>query len=228
MSKCNLFLSEHKSNNHRKLLEKGMYTAFSVNFLAFNTSDGPVDTVPFLEISKAMGRGLGYAGEGDVLTASLVGALNQSFGKTTFTEIFCPDWKGGSLFLSHMGEVNPEVAADTPRLCDKDFPWTNAQNPAVITCAPEPGPAVLVNLAPGPDNSFRLIAALVDILDDTPNPALHDSVRGWIRPSCVLETFLEQYSRLGGTHHSALVIGDHVEDISAFASFAGIECVMIE
>jgi hypothetical protein len=31
--------------------------------------------MPFLEFSKAMERGIGYAGEGDALTAVLVGAL---------------------------------------------------------------------------------------------------------------------------------------------------------
>ena len=211
----------------RLFLENGDYTAFSMNFLAFNSSEGCVDTVPFLEASKAMARGMGYAGEGDVLTASLVGALNSAFGKTTFTEIFCPDWKGGSLFLSHMGEINPEVAAEKPRLCEKEFPWTDAQNPAVITCAPTPGPAVLVNLAPGPDDTFSLIIAPVEVLGDTSNPALYDSVRGWIRPSCPLERFLEQYSRFGGTHHSALVLGDRAEAIAAFASFAGIELRII-
>ena len=43
--------------------------AFSFNFQAFTSKEPPVDTVPFLEASKAMARGIGYAGEGDVLTA---------------------------------------------------------------------------------------------------------------------------------------------------------------
>jgi L-arabinose isomerase len=211
----------------RRYLEEGGYSAFSMNFLAFDSSDGPVNTVPFLEASKAMARGIGYAGEGDVLTASLVGALSRAFGKTTFTEIFCPDWKGNSLFLSHMGEINPEVAADTPRLSEKDFPWTNAMNPAVIGCAPAPGPAVMVNLAPGPDDSFDLIVAPVEVLGDASNPALHDTVRGWIRPWMPLELFLETYSCHGGTHHSALVLGDKAEAVEAFAAFAGIECISL-
>ncbi|MEW6239132.1 MAG: hypothetical protein AB1656_27435 [Candidatus Omnitrophota bacterium] len=212
----------------RHYLEKNHYTAFSQNFLAFDSNEGPIDTVPFLEASKAMARGVGYAGEGDVLTAALVGALQCAFGKTTFTEIFCPDWKGGSLFLSHMGEINPETAAQKPRLIEKDFPWTGARNPAVITCAPAPGPAVLVNLAPGPQDSFRLILASVEVLGDALNTALRDSIRGWIKPSPPLEHFLEAYSRNGGTHHSALVLGERAEALNTFAAFAGVEVVRIE
>lgn len=211
----------------RRKLEAKAYSAFSMNFLAFDKGDGPVNTVPFLEASKAMARGIGYAGEGDVLTAALVGALSRGFGKTTFTEIFCPDWKGNSLFLSHMGEINPEVAAERPRLVEKPFPFTAAQNPAVITCAPKPGPAVFVNLAPGPDNTFSLIVAPVEVLGDATGKELRNSVRGWIRPGCGVAAFLEVYSRHGGTHHSALVLGNQAEAIAGFAQFSGIECCMI-
>ena len=211
----------------RRRLESGGYTAFSMNFLAFDRSDGPVNTVPFLEASKAMSRGIGYAGEGDVLTAALVGALAQAFGRTTFTEIFCPDWEGDALFLSHMGEINPEVAADTPRVIQKPFPWTPAQDPAVLTCAPAPGPAVFVNLAPGPQDTFTLIVSRVDVLGDTTVEGMRDSIRGWIRPAGGVSAFLEAYSRNGGTHHSALVLGEHLADVEAFARFAGIDCVVV-
>jgi L-arabinose isomerase len=211
----------------RRLVDERGCNAFSMNFMAFGSREGPVSTVPFLEASKAMARGLGYAGEGDVLTASLVAALNGAFGRTTFTEIFCPDWKGGALFLSHMGEINPEVAAEKPRLCGKDFPWTGAHDPAVITCAPAPGPAALVNLAPGPGDSFSLIVAPVTMLGDATSAEMRDSIRGWAKPSVPLEEFLERYSTLGGTHHSALVLGERAEGIAAFGRFAGIPTTVI-
>jgi len=210
----------------RRRLDQG-YGAFSMNFLAFDKPDGAIDTVPFLEASKAMSRGLGYAGEGDVLTAALVGALNQAFGLTTFTEIFCPDWRGGALFLSHMGEINPDVLAGRPRLCEKPFPFTPAQNPAIVTGPPRPGPAVFVNLAPGPGDGFGLIAAPVSLVGDATAPEMQDVIRGWMRPSSGVEAFLEAYSKHGGTHHSALVLGDHVEAIAAFARFACLDCVVI-
>lgn len=215
----------------RRLLEERGYGAFSMNFLAFGSAQEPIDTVPFLEASKAMERGLGYAGEGDVLTASvvggLVGALGGAFGETTFTEMFCPDWKGNSIFLSHMGEINPAVAAAKPRLCEKPFPYTPAHNPAVLACALRPGPAVLVNIAPGPEDTFTLLVAPVEVLEDADNPAMRSTIRGWIRPRRPVAEFLEDYSRHGGTHHCALVFpgprgGDLTEALEAFAMFAGL------
>lgn len=211
----------------RRALENGDYDAFSVNFLAFDQPDGPVCTVPFLEISKAMSRGIGYGGEGDVLTASLTGALARAFGQTTFTEIFCPDWKGHSLFLSHMGEINPDIAADKPRLVEKPFDFTPAQNPAMLACAPQPGPATFVNIAPAPEDEFLLIVAPVEVLEDTHNEAMSNIVRGWIRPDAGLETFLETYSWHGGTHHSALVLGNQVDGLSMLAQFAELDCCII-
>lgn len=211
----------------RRLLTEGGFNAFSANFLAFDKSDGPVNTVPFLEASKAMARGIGYAGEGDVLTACLIGALASSFGKTTFTEMFCPDWKGASIFLSHMGEINPEVMAGKPVLREKPFPFTPAQNPAVFAGSPAPGQAVFVNLAPGPADRFGLILAPVEILPEQPNPSMAQSVRGWMRPRRAIADFLEEYSRHGGTHHSALVFGDCLEGLLAFAEFVDFDCVVI-
>ena len=212
----------------RSLLEDRACGGFSVCFLEFDSPDEPISTVPFLEAGKALTRGIGYAGEGDVLTAALVGALARGFGDTTFTELFCPDWRGNSLFISHMGEFNPAVAAGKAVLREKDYPFSDAQNPAFFTGAPRPGPAVLVNLAPGPDDSFRLIAAPVEVLKDSTRQDAQSMIRGWLRSSLSTAAFLEEYSRLGGTHHSALVLGDKTEAIRAFAAFVGIECCVLK
>jgi len=212
----------------RRFLAEGGYTAFSFNFQAFDTSTGPVDTVPFLEASKAMARGLGYAGEGDVLTAALVGALAATFGDTSFTEIFCPDWKHNVLFLSHMGEVNPDLLAGTPELVEKPFPFTPAHNPAMIAGAFRPGAATLVNLVPGPDDRFSLVLAPVEMLPEPRGAGFAGQVRGWLRPALPVAAFLERYSMAGGTHHSALVYGhNRLEPLQAFARFQNWSCEII-
>jgi len=207
----------------RAFLEAEKTDAFSANFQCFQSGEGPVDTVPFLEISKAMSRGIGYAGEGDVLTASLVAALLSAFEKTTFTEMFCPDWQGNAVFLSHMGEINPAVLKERPRLCEKEFRFGGAKNPAVITGAMREGPAVLVNLAPGPDDTFGLLVVPCEVLEDTRHEQMRDAIRGWVRFSLDLEDLLESYSRHGGTHHSALVWGDQADAMMAFGKFMGLD-----
>jgi L-arabinose isomerase len=211
----------------RHRLTSGRYGAFSMNFQAFRSPTPPIDTVPFLEASKAMARGVGYAGEGDVLTAALVGALQRAFGRTTFTEIFCPDWAGNRLFLSHMGEINPAVVAGRLPMLEKPYPFSPTQNPAFITGAPAAGPGVYVNLSPGPDGSFRLILCPVEVLGDSPRAEYRGLIRGWFRSALPVAEFLEAYSRAGGTHHSALVLGHRVEPLRALAGLLGMECLVI-
>jgi len=214
----------------RRLLDDGGYGAMSVNFQAFDGAGRPACTMPFLEISKAMARGIGYGGEGDVLTAALVGALARAFGAVTFTEIFCADWSGGTLFLSHMGEISPAVLTGRPRLFAKPFFVPGVPPPAVVTGAVTPGPAAFVNLAPVPDDTFTLIVAPVDVLaeDDTLDPAMRDTVRAWVRPRLPAAEFLEAYSRAGGTHHSALVLGDVAEAVAAFGRQIGVDVLEID
>jgi hypothetical protein len=52
-----------------------------------------------------------------------------------------------------------EVAGDGPRIFEKPLPFMGGYSPAVLTCAAQPGPAVFVNLAPGPEDTFSLIVA---------------------------------------------------------------------
>jgi L-arabinose isomerase len=230
---CNLPMDVHSRSVRvglglKRLLDEGPYAAFSLSFLSFQDPDSPANTVPFLEISKAMARGVGYAGEGDMMTASFVGALSRGFGKTTFTEVFCPDWKGDSLFLTHMGEINPELAAERPVIVEQQFPFTEALNPAFLVCSLRPGPAVYVNLAPGPEESFSLLVAPVEVLADVTDERWSRTIRGWVRPACGVAHFLEANSRTGGTHHSALVLDQTPDALVAFGGFLGIDCHVFE
>lgn len=203
----------------RRLLDVCDYTGFSVNFQAFARPRQP--PMPFAEISKALARGTGYGGEGDILTACLCGALARGFGDTTFTEIFCSDWRGNSLFLSHMGEINPSIAASRACLVASETPFAGVKTSKLV-CGIRRGPAVFANIVPGPGNRFDLLVAPVEMLGDTTCRAMEETVRGWMRPLLPVAAFLEEYSRFGGTHHSVLVMGEHTEAITAFARFAGL------
>jgi len=201
----------------RAILDETGANAFSMNFQTFDLDAG-TPTVPFLEASKAMARGIGYAGEGDVLTASFVGALMAGFGEATFTEMFCPDWEGNSIFMSHMGECNIALAASRPKLVEKDYSFGNVRNPAVALFPLRPGPATLANIAPGPRGGFSVIAARVEVLERGLSSSFRDVPHFWIRPrNADVRDFLRLYSEAGGTHHLALLPGDHTDGLRRVA-----------
>lgn len=203
----------------RKWMENEGLSAFTMNFGAIDASSG-FPTVPFLEASKAMARGKGYAGEGDILTAALVGALVSVYPETTFTEIFCPDWENDTLFLSHMGEFNLELAENVV-LKTMEMPLLSVASPVVAVGRFRGGAAVFVDLAPGLDNSYTLIVAPVEVLGKDGEDKMSDSIRGWIKPTIPIADFLEDYSKLGGTHHAAMVYGDVIDDMIRFGRIMG-------
>lgn len=203
----------------RKWTEREALTAVTVNFLATVNGTG-LSCMPFLEASKAMVRGLGYAGEGDGLTAALVGALSSTFAEVSFTEMFCPDWKSGSVFLSHMGEMNLCLARDKPLLMDTESPFVGTGTAVAAYGCFKPGKAAIVNLAPGREG-FSLIVANGEMLDTNSSDSMKASVRGWFHPDKKLPEFLEEYSRAGGIHHSALVYGYHINEIAGFGRIMG-------
>jgi L-arabinose isomerase len=204
----------------RRWIEREKLTAFTVNFLDFKRTGG-LPTVPFLEACRAMQRGIGYAGEGDVLTAALVGALASVYPQTTFTEMFCPDWKGETIFLSHMGEVNLALLSGRPALVEYPFIFGDVDNPVKITGCLRGGEAAFVNLAPLPAGRFRLILAPVAMLQPKGKDNFGDSVRGWMKPRMTIREFLAKYSCLGGTHHAALVYDADLHVLTDFGRFMG-------
>ena len=131
----------------RKWIESKKLDAFTFNFLDITRAKG-FDTVPFLEASRQMASGVGYGGEGDVLTAALVGTLLQENADTSFSEMFCPDWKNGTVFLSHMGEMNYRLVDGRASLMHKEYGYSDTGEPVYVCGRFRPGDFVLVNLAP--------------------------------------------------------------------------------
>lgn len=210
----------------RKWIEYEELNAFTMNFRVAGHFRG-FPTMPFSEAGKEMAAGIGYAGEGDVLTAAFIGALMAGFKEVNFAEMFCPDWKNGTVFLSHMGEINHAIALNKHMII-KDFPYATGYDPTCILGHMKSGKACFVNLAPTGDSEFEVIAAdgnMILLPQEIKN--FNDTVSGWFQPEKPLTEFLEEFSRSGGTHHSAVVYGVDTESICCFARRLGIKCKVI-
>jgi len=212
----------------RKWIETENLSAFSVNFLQIGEETG-LSYMPFMEACKAMGRGVGYAGEGDILTASFTGAFLKGFEETSFIEIFCPDWRGNTLFLSHMGEMNINLAAKPPEIFEKLFTFggEGTVNPVACSGCYKNGKGVFVNVFKG-RNGFKLLVSPVAIKAESENENnFKGIIRGWIKPQKSAGEFLEDLSRTGATHHSILIYAASVEQIRFFGELLDLEIVEI-
>ncbi len=210
----------------RKWLANNDLGAFTMTFLSAGKVDG-FDTMPFSESSKAMARGIGYAGEGDVLTAALVGALSKTFDKVNFTEMFTPDWKGNAIYMSHMGESNLKLLENRKTVI-KPFPYADGPDPTCILGHMVAGKACVLNLLPNAEGWFDVVICEGDMLQlpDVIENRL-TAMNGWFKPNGDLVDFLEAYSELGGTHHSALVYGVSARSLTLFAKTLGMKVTVL-
>ena len=209
----------------RKWIEKEDLSEFTVKFREIRPENGIV-VMPFVEASKAMARGVGYAGEGDVLTASITGALMRGFPETAFVEIFCPDWKNGSVCLSHMGEINLALTAQKPEIKEIPFVFGEADDPVVCYGCYKSGEAVFVNVYRDEDK-YNMLISPVEMLDNE-GDKFAGTVRGWMKPKMPLGDFLEKISRAGVTHHSSLVYNASLEELEFFGKILGLNVVVVK
>lgn len=199
----------------RKWIEDKKLTAFTANFLTVNKDFG-LSGVPFAEANRAMERGIGYAGEGDILTSAFTGALMSVSSEASFIEMFCPDWKNNLIFISHMGEMNTALSSDKPKYMVKPMKYSDIDT-TWICGTYKAGKATLINLLPVSGGKFRVIASLVDMRVPKCDKFRGSSTCGWFEPAKKISDFLQDYSKLGGTHHLNLMYADERKTAEAFA-----------
>ena len=205
----------------RKWIEDNKLTAFTANFRTVGKDFG-LAGMPFAEANRAMERGTGYAGEGDVLTAAFTGALMTVSSEASFIEMFCPDWKNNLIFISHMGEMNTALSVDKPKYMVKPMKYADIDTTWLCGTYKE-GKATLINLLPIANNGFRVIVSYVDMKVPKCDKFRGNATCGWFEPAKNIGDFLQDYSKLGGTHHLNLMYGDARKIAEAFAKTKGYE-----
>ena len=195
----------------RKLLDDGGNPGFSTHFESLGR-DGRFEQLPLLAASNLMADGYAYAAEGDTLTTSLMLAAQTMIGDANFSEMYAMDFELDSVLVSHMGEGNWKVArSDRPvRLIDRELGIGGLGNPPTTVFSAEPGPATMADLIPLEGEVFRLVVGRGEVLDtpELPNvemPYFH------FRPATGVRAFMDDWLRLGGTHHFVVNLGEHAD-----------------
>ena len=207
----------------RKIIKEKGLDAFSVNFLGVNNDN--LGNMPFIEACLQMQNGVGYSGEGDILTASFVGALLKTFNEVSFVEIFCPDWKENRLLISHMGEMNFTLLREKPTLATGIFSYTDAGTLAKTSGAFKDGKGLYCNIFRVENEKFAMSVSEVDI--SYVEGQVSESIRGWIKPKTNISDFLEKLSENGAIHHGFLVYGVDIKAMKTFGRALNMEVIEI-
>ncbi len=201
----------------RSLIQENHLDAFTMNFLELI---GKIPTIPFLGINKLIGEGMGYAGEGDIITAALVAEMRRLAGAANFTEIYTLDYEQNLMVMTHMQECNPALARKDSRikLVSKDFWAKGCDAYAGMHFTLEPGPVTLVCLTTDAKGDFIYIVYETDIMDR--RLFKHFDIPHWvIQLSEPPGDFLTRYSMSGGSHHLAAVPGKQAGAVEKLARF---------
>ena len=203
----------------RTLLARADSRACGLNFLELCNNERVADGL-HVAASMLMNEGLGYAGEGDWVTAVLVRGMQQGFGVATFSEIFSIGYADHRVLLKHWGEGNLALARAKPRLLASKFTDRGTAEFAIADFEFAPGPATLVNLNSTAEEKGQLVSISGTITEDhLPNI---DGPRGVFQPDrdniCDL---LTEYACAGGSHHLALLKGTPVDVLEKVCRLAG-------
>jgi L-arabinose isomerase len=210
----------------RAVLAEHGCEAYSTHFDAI-AQDGRFARLPLAAASTLMAEGVGYAAEGDALTAALWCAGRTQFGDTQFTEMYAMDFPTDSILMSHMGEGNWRLArADRPvRLIKRPLGIGGLGDPPTFLFQYAVGPATLATLLSLAGTRFRLVVAEGEILDTDELPHL-EMPYGNFRPASGVRACMNAWLRAGGPHHQVLNPGHHAADWEVFCELAGIELVV--
>jgi len=187
----------------RTLLQQAGSSACGLNFVELCNHRRVADSL-HVASSMLLSEGLGYAGEGDWVTAVLVRGLQQGFGAASFSEIFSIGYEDRRLLLKRWGEGNFRLARARPRLLKGRLADRGPAEFALADFEFEPGPATLVNLNSTAAGQGQLL---------TIGGRIHeDHLPQIIGPRAIFQPdgddvsdLLTAYAYAGGSHHLALV-----------------------
>jgi L-arabinose isomerase len=208
----------------RKVVADRRLDAIAIHYEVLG-ADPRFTALPFTAVTKLITEGIGFGGEGDITSASCVTAMHYLTGLSTFTEMFCMDFIGGTVLMSHFAEGNLNFAADRPKMIRREG-WVGSGGvSSALAFSFTPGPVTMVNLTIGAGGKAKLIATTAQIQDYALPDGMTPHCR--LKPDCDLRTFLDAYLHYGGSHHVALVEDNRLSLVEKFAGLMGLELAVI-
>lgn len=212
----------------RTFLEEGNFKGFSDTFEDLHG----MTQLPGIASQRLMGQGYGFAGEGDWKTAALVRAMKVMGSGLPGGNGFMEDYtyhfdpKNPLVLGSHMLEVDESLAEGDISCEVHPLGIGGKADPVRLVFNSSAGPALNASVV-DMGNRFRLIVNEVEAVKAEHNLPKLPVARVLWKPLPDMKTGAAAWIYAGGAHHTGYsqnLTAEHMED---FASFAGIEYVLI-
>ncbi len=212
----------------RRFLESKGAKAFTTSF---DELEG-MKQLMGLASQRLMAEGYGFGAEGDWKTAALVRTMwvmGQGLpGGQSFLEDYTLNFDGqnSSILQAHMLEINPEIAAQKPRIEVHFLGIGDARICARLVFQAHPGEGIAATVV-DMGNRFRMIVNEVDVIEPQALPKLPVACALW-KPLPNFEIGAGAWILAGGTHHSSFSYSLTVEHIEDYAEIADMELLIID
>ena len=179
-----------------------------------------------------MQQGYGFGGEGDWKTAALVRTMKVMGEGLPGGNSFMEDYTyhlapgAGAVLGAHMLEICPSIAAGKPRIECHPLSIGGKADPCRLVFDGEAGPALNASVVDMGDRFRLVINTLTARQPAAELPKLPVARILW-EPHPDMETGVAAWIYAGGAHHTCFSQNIEADQLVDYATFAGIECVVI-
>ncbi|MDO5111376.1 MAG: L-arabinose isomerase [Clostridia bacterium] len=212
----------------RRFMEEGGFGAFTNTFQDLQQ----MRQLPGLATQNMMRDGYGFGAEGDWKLAGLGRVMKLMAkglpGGTAFMEDYTYHMEPGreAILGAHMLEVDPDIAADRPKIEVYPLGIGDREDPARLTFQTGSGKAIVATLVDMGDH-LRMIVNDVEACTPYEDMPKLPTARVMWKPYPNLYTSAEAWIQAGGAHHTILSYQLDAEHLRDFCTMMDIEFVHI-
>ncbi|HSC52427.1 MAG TPA: L-arabinose isomerase [Phnomibacter sp.] len=212
----------------QSFLEDGNYKGFSDTFEDLHG----MKQLPGIASQRMMGKGYGFAGEGDWKTAALVRAMKVMGtglkGGNSFMEDYTYHFDPSNPLVlgSHMLEICESIASGKPSCEIHPLGIGGKEDPVRLVFNSAAGPALNASLV-DMGNRFRLLVNEVEAVEPIAELPKLPVARVLWKPLPNMQDGCAAWILAGGAHHTGYSQNLRTEHMEDFAGIAGIELAVI-
>jgi L-arabinose isomerase len=169
--------------------------------------------------------GFPMCGEFDLKTCVAMLIMDRLEIGGSFAEFHPMDFNKGSILVGHDGPHHINIADRKPVLRSLSKYHGKPGSGAGVEFKIKEGPITMLGITIDTQGKLKFVVAEGESLRGEIPPTGNTNTHGYFKPD--LKTFLRRWMAEGPTHHFALGIGHHGDDIVKLAGILNIDCVFI-